>query len=663
MSFWNNFLHRRSGAEFGDSLWKPIGTIQDISSTESGVSLKCDAGLVVFTSYADNVCRIRVTRDSENITISQPDQLSSFDTVIGDLAIEVRTGNWIVRIGRQPFRMGIEDADGRLFYLDYAGIQWNDNNSWRLSLSRLAHENSYGFGCWKSGLKLTEGEESNEVTRLSSSDSVSLSYALYLAIHSSGIYGVCFPQSSISHLEFSGDTNKETSFYVEKQPILDYFVITGQSVAEILSSYADVAGHQLMPAIKRLGYQHITHFKTHDDVLKLIHTFRERAIPCDVVSILFDDSLSITSEASRYDVQILNDYPGTTQDGVSHNRPVEAATIRSDVEWVNLSEDGWDGLKRLIGGVLNLGLSGIPFVGVEISNQSGENGSGDYYVRLMQIACLMPFIRSRSLPDCVTEPWRFGQPYELINRLTLDLRYRLIPYLYSAIALSTQYGWPVLRPLFFAEPDNMLLRTIEDCFMVGDALLVAPVLQADAMRRDVYLPKGEWYDFWTNEHYRGGEMITVTAPLDRLPIFVRAGSVIPMWQDQQYISLKKRHANQIYRVYCGDAETTLYEDGGEGDAYRDGHYRWIYLNTHLEGQKLIINRRAAGQFEAYYDEIMLEVLGLQDEPQSILVDRRNAPIWFFDEGRLEITVKHFQQIEIVPKIAPDEQTIARRMQL
>jgi alpha-glucosidase (family GH31 glycosyl hydrolase) len=107
------------------------------------------------------------------------------------------------------------------------------------------------------------------------------------------------------------------------------------------------------------------------------------------------------------------------------------------------------------------------------------------------------------------------------------MRYELIPYLYSLAYESHEKGYPVLRPLFFEFQDDEETYTIEDEFMVGPSILVAPVLEKGARKRDIYLPGGKWYDYYDKKVYNGGRRITYEVPLDKLPLFVRAGAIIP----------------------------------------------------------------------------------------------------------------------------------------
>lgn len=336
-----------------------------------------------------------------------------------------------------------------------------------------------------------------------------------------------------------------------------------------------------------------------------------------------------------------------------------AGAQRYAASWTGASASTWDHLKLSISMALNMGLSGAPIMGPNIGGFRNDS-EGELFTRWLQAACFMPFFRAHT--DVGTrpqEPWAFGQPYEIINRLTIELRYRFLPLLYSIIAQCKEYGWPVIRPVFMAEPTNPDIRTIDDCYMVGNVLLVAPVLEQGAVQRSVYLPVGLWYDYWTNEQLDGGRFITVTAPLERLPLFVRAGAVIPMWPEKQFTT-ERLEENLILRIYPGDFETVLYEDSGEGLEYERGDYRWVYITAGWEDSRFIVNRRVAGRYIPRYKMMRLEVVGFEEEPTEVRVDRQGAPLWFYDDGLLELTIDNFNRVEILRKILPTDRTLLRR---
>ncbi len=335
-----------------------------------------------------------------------------------------------------------------------------------------------------------------------------------------------------------------------------------------------------------------------------------------------------------------------------------AGLSRSMLTSTGAASATWDHLRLSLSQILNLSLSGVMLAGADVGGFFGEV-EPELFTRWLQAMALMPFLRA-SRSGTTPFPWSFGQPYEVINRLTLQLRYRLLPYLYSMIAVSREYGVPVIRPLFMLEPANALLRSLDDAYLLGD-ILVAPVLEHDACRRSVYLPVGLWYDFWTYEPVMGGQVIDVSAALDRLPLFIRAGAVLPMWSDVQRADAPPQ-TPLVLRVFPGHAETVLYEARGEGREVEQGDYRWVYITCAWESDaRLIITRRTAGRYQPPYQRIRVEVVGFADEPLEVRLDRHGAPVWFFDNGVLEVTAHDgFQRIEITRQASPTDDTLSRR---
>jgi len=263
--------------------------------------------------------------------------------------------------------------------------------------------------------------------------------------------------------------------------------------------------------------------------------------------------------------------------------------------WTGDNRSTWESLRLTVPMVLGLGLSGIPFTGADIGGFAGF-ATGELFTRWLQLTVFLPFFRAHTVFDSPDqEPWSWGEPYLSINRETIRLRYRLLPYLYTALWQATQTGLPIARPLFLAFQDDPATHSLEDQFLCGGALLVAPILEEGATRRTVYLPAGLWYDFWTDARYAGPAHIEVEAPLDRIPVFVRAGSVVPMGPEMEYVGQRPASPLTLH-VYPGEGESWLYEDDGETFAYRTGAYRLTRFEVSGGADRLELRREAEGTF-------------------------------------------------------------------
>ena len=183
--------------------------------------------------------------------------------------------------------------------------------------------------------------------------------------------------------------------------------------------------------------------------------------------------------------------------------------------------------------------------------------------------------------------WAYGKEAQAILQKYLRLRYQLLPYTYSLAYGSYQTGAPFMRALFMDFPNDPRVADVPDEYMFGSAFLVAPVTEQGATHRSVYLPAGcDWYNYWTNERLKGGQSITANAPIDTIPLFVRAGSIIPLGSPVE--SAQQKQAIASVRVYPGaDASFTLFSDDGNTYSYEKGtnsitRLYWDEATNHLK---------------------------------------------------------------------------------
>lgn len=267
--------------------------------------------------------------------------------------------------------------------------------------------------------------------------------------------------------------------------------------------------------------------------------------------------------------------------------------------WTGDTNSTWEALALNIPMFTTLGLSGEPFVGSDVGGFIGR-GNGELLVRSYQVSFLAPFCRNHKVIDGYDqEPWRFGKYYEDIIRKYLKLRYELLPFLYTTLEEAHRTGVPLFRPLLLNYQDDANTYNIDDQFMVGEDLLVAPIMKPDVTRRLVYLPPGDWYDYWTNKKYAGGSMITVDAPLDTVPLFVRAGAMIPTVPPRNYVG--ERPDDPItFNIYPDDkglASGSLYEDDGNSPAYKRGVFRRTKVSARPDGAGFLVSIDATdGQY-------------------------------------------------------------------
>ena len=263
--------------------------------------------------------------------------------------------------------------------------------------------------------------------------------------------------------------------------------------------------------------------------------------------------------------------------------------------WSSDISPNWDTLKRQVPTGINFVASGMPYWSTDIGGWQGlpavhhpahpplldpsdardvVGGYDDYpelYTRWFEYGAFQPNFRSHGTRPH-NEVWSYGKQAEPILEKYLKLRYALMPYLYSLGWQAHETGAPFMRGLFLDFGSDPNVADIGDEYMFGPALLVAPVTEQGATTRSVYLPAGtDWYNFWTNERVHGGQRIMVAAPIDTIPVFVRAGSIVPMGSAVE--STNERQAIASVRVYPGaDGHFTLYSDDGKTYAYEQGQH-------------------------------------------------------------------------------------------
>lgn len=264
--------------------------------------------------------------------------------------------------------------------------------------------------------------------------------------------------------------------------------------------------------------------------------------------------------------------------------------------WTGDNSSTWAHLRIAIPMVLSLGLTGEPFAGSDIGGFTGDP-SPELYARWLESAALLPFFRTHSANNTRRrEPWSYGAAYERANRATIRLRYRFLPVLYTAFYEHARDGAPPVRPVFWSDPADTTALGVSDEYLAGDHLLVAPVVDSAADTRRVYLPAGRWYRLGSDSAYEGGRWVTVPAPrpldapgdttaLTGLPLFARAGAVIPMQRVLPYTDARRLDTLALH-VWPGGATpvtSTLYEDAGDGYGYARGEARVTTFTTRALG--------------------------------------------------------------------------------
>ncbi len=343
-----------------------------------------------------------------------------------------------------------------------------------------------------------------------------------------------------------------------------------------------------------------------------------------------------------------------TYEGLRRLRPQErpfiltragfAGTQRYAASWTGDNVASFEHLEMAIRMCQSMSLSGIPFVGADIGGFA-ETPTPELFVRWIQVGTFTPFFRTHTQinsPD--QEPWSFGEWAEEINRKYIELRYRLLPYTYTAFQQAATEGVPLMRPLFLEFPTEAETYQAQNhtTYLWGNDMLVAPVTRAGENIRKVYLPAGTWYDFWENQTYVGGTYHYVEAPIEKLPIFVRAGAVIARGEVMQYVDEKPLTQLDLH-VYPGPGHTSwLYEDDGRSFDYANGVMSLTAFKVSSRAKNLTLDIAARqGYFTPPARDYRIILHGQSSAPKLARLDARKvaAAELSFDAAAGTVTVR------------------------
>jgi len=307
---------------------------------------------------------------------------------------------------------------------------------------------------------------------------------------------------------------------------------------------------------------------------------------------------------------VYNAYPlmhtTAVHDGMVRDQPDKRAFIltrsayagqqrNAAITWSGDTMGTWDVLRRQVPAALNFSLSGIPYWSADIGGFFGGDPKDPAYAELFtrwyEFGAFNPMFRVHGT-GAGKEMWAFDAPTQKVLADYDRLRYRLLPYIYSASWDVTHRQGTMMRALAFDFRDDAHALDVADEYMFGKALLVAPVVEPKAAARTVYLPgKDDWYDYWTGARYTGGQVVVAKADIATIPLFVRAGSLLPLGPVKAYADAPSSEPVEV-RIYPGrDGHYELYDDAGDGYAYEKGQFATIDLTWTDAGHRLDIGDR------------------------------------------------------------------------
>ncbi len=308
-------------------------------------------------------------------------------------------------------------------------------------------------------------------------------------------------------------------------------------------------------------------------------------------------------------------------------RAAYSGTQRYTSTWTGDNVATWEHLTIANIQAQSLAMSGFSFVGSDIGGFA-EQPQGELFARWIQLGVFHPFCRVHSSGDHGDqEPWSFDDEVTGIVRKFVEIRYQLLPYLYTAFWQYIKEGSPIIKSLVLYDQDDVHTHYRTDEFIYGDKILVCPINEANSKGRRMYFPIGKWYNFWNNDLVEGGKEVWVDADLDSMPIFVKEGASIPKFPVQQYVG-EKEIDKVILDVYYkeGKEVSKFYDDVHDGHDYTRGRYSLRTFKLRGKSNELIIQQHKEGKYSANYDKFEIKLHGLPFEIKKIQLDNEEISL-------------------------------------
>ncbi|WP_372754161.1 glycoside hydrolase family 31 protein [Mariniflexile sp.] len=330
-------------------------------------------------------------------------------------------------------------------------------------------------------------------------------------------------------------------------------------------------------------------------------------------------------------------------------RAAYSGTQRYTSSWTGDNVASWEHLTIANLQAQRMCLSGFSFIGSDIGGFA-EQPNGELYARWIQLGIFHPFCRTHSSGDHGDqEPWAFGSNITSIVKKFIELRYQLLPYLYTAFWRYAMEGVPILKSLVLYDQSDAHTHYRNDEFIFGEKILACPITEPNAKGRRMYFPFGDWYNYWDDELIEGGQELWVDADLDSMPIFVAAGAIIPKYPIQQYVG-EKNIDELVLDVYfkLGEETSQVFEDAQDGYDYIKGRYSLRNLKLLGKETSLIIQQFKSGKYTTSYETLKIKFHGLPFKINKIQID--NEVVLFKDakfSGENTIVIsKEFTELHI-----------------
>jgi alpha-glucosidase len=363
-----------------------------------------------------------------------------------------------------------------------------------------------------------------------------------------------------------------------------------------------------------------------------------KTMPLDVVHRL-DDGTTLDHRAIHnvYGMENVR----ATHDGLLMLQPDErpfvltraayAGAQRYAATWTGDNSATWNHIGMSVPQIMNLGLSGYSMVGADVGGFAGSPPM-DLLTRWYELGVFYPMYRDHAAKGTADhEPWVSGPEQEAIRKRYIELRYRLLPYIYTAMEETSRTGVPLMEPIFLEYPDAQNLYGEDHEFLFGRDLFVAPVVTEKVDAEDVHLPPGDWYDFWNAEMHLSKDQISLHPALAETPLYVRAGAIIPMQPIVQSTNEKPDGPLEL-RVYMGDdCHGTLYQDDGHTFAYQKGDFLRVNFACEVSPREMTITSKIEKNgYQPWWNSTQLKIYGAGAEPKEARIGDQLIHDWRYD---------------------------------
>ena len=372
----------------------------------------------------------------------------------------------------------------------------------------------------------------------------------------------------------------------------------------------------------------------------------DKTMPLDVVHRL-DDGTTLDHRAI-HNVYGMENARGTYEglrDLRKNERPfvltraAYAGAERYAATWTGDNSSTWNHLNMSTPMLLSMGISGYPLVGDDIGGFAGSPPA-DLLTRWLEMGAFNPIYRDHTEKGSADqEPWVHGPDQEAIRRRYIELRYQLLPYIYTSVEEMSRTGLPLMRPLFLEYPRQEDSYGDNRDFLFGPDLFVAPVVTEMVGAEDINLPPGEWYDYWTAQKHAGKEHISLHPRIDEMPLYVRAGAIVPMQPVIQHTGEKPNGPLELH-VYPGEnCHGSLYQDDGHTFDYEKGAILRVTYACEASARSIgVTGNIEKNGFAPWWTAAQVTVFNATREPTDVRVDHRATRDWKYDPQAHSVTV-------------------------